>query len=268
MSPASRAQVHVRAAFISDVHLGTRDCRTDLLLDFLRTVHTNQLILIGDIVDFWSLRRSLYWPQEHTEVLRAILGKTRYGTRVIYIPGNHDEQLRDVCGSHFGLVEVHREYLHQTAQGRRLLVMHGDEFDAVVKCNRWLAALGSGLYDVALGLNRALNRVRRRCGYSYWSLAGYLKSRIGNAMEYVHGFEQAAAHTAHRRGLDGVICGHIHRPAIIQQGQVLYCNSGDWVDSCSALVERRDGELQLWHWADAAQRAGTLDLAPGLGRAA
>ncbi len=268
MSPSHRPQVHVRAVFISDIHLGTRDCRTDLLLDFLGSVHADELILVGDIVDFWSLRRSLYWPQSHSEVLRAILGKTRQGTRVIYVPGNHDEPLRDMCGSHFGLLEVQREYLHETARGRRLLVLHGDEFDAVVKCNRLLAALGSGLYDVALALNRALNRLRRRCGYRYWSLASYLKTHIGNAMEYVHGFEQAAAHTARRRGLDGVVCGHIHRPEIVELGGVLYCNSGDWVDSCSALVERRDGELQLWHWANAVSGDGKLGLALGLERAA
>jgi UDP-2,3-diacylglucosamine pyrophosphatase LpxH len=250
MSSADRPKAHLRTAFISDVHLGTRDCRADLLLDFLHSVHVDELFLVGDIVDFWSLRRGLYWPQLHSNVLRAILGKAKHGTRVIYVPGNHDEQLRDLTASCFGMLEVHREYLHKTAAGKRLLVMHGDEFDGVVKCNRWLAALGSGLYDVALLLNRATNRIRRRCGYGYWSLASYLKSRIGNANEYVRRFESAAAHTARRHGVDGIICGHIHRPQITTLGGVTYCNSGDWVDSCSALVERRDGELQLWHWAD------------------
>ena len=268
MSSAYRPTVHVRTAFISDVHLGTRDCRTELLLDFLRSVHADELILVGDIVDFWSLRRGLYWPQAHSEVLRVILGKARHGTRVIYVPGNHDEQLRDVCGSQFGLLEIHREYLHETALGLRLLVMHGDEFDAAVKCDRWLAALGSGLYDVALALNRGLNRWRRRFGYGYWSLATYLKSRIGNAMDYVHSFERAAAHAARRRGLDGIVCGHIHRPGIIDLDGVRYCNTGDWVDSCSALIERRDGQLQLWHWADAARGDCELPFARDLERAA
>jgi UDP-2,3-diacylglucosamine pyrophosphatase LpxH len=253
MSPAYRPKVHVRTAFISDIHLGTRDCRTDLLLDFLRSVHADELILVGDVVDFWSLRRSLYWPQAHSDVLRCLLGKAKYGTRLIYVPGNHDEQLRDVCGSQFGLLEVHREYLHETANGQRLLVMHGDEFDGAVKCNRWLAALGSGLYDVALTLNRAVNQLRHRFGYGYWSLATYLKSRIGNAIQYVRRFEHAAAHTARKRGLDGIVCGHIHRPELGDRDGVLYCNSGDWVDSCSALIERRDGQLELWHWADIAR---------------
>ena len=148
---------------------------------------------------------------------------------------------------------MHREYLHETASGQRLLVMHGDEFDGAVKCNRWLAALGSGLYDVALALNRALNQLRHRFGYGYWSLATYLKSRIGNAMQYVRSFEQAAAHAARKRGLDGIVCGHIHRPEIGDRDGILYCNSGDWVDSCSALIERRDGQLELWRWADMAR---------------
>jgi UDP-2,3-diacylglucosamine pyrophosphatase LpxH len=166
-----------------------------------------------------------------------------------------------MAGSSFGLLEVHREYLHETAGGQRLLIMHGDEFDGAVKCNPWLAALGSGLYDVALALNRATNVVRRRCGYGYWSLATYLKSRIGNAKQYVHRFEHAAAHAARRRGLDGIVCGHIHRPEMVRLDGVTYCNSGDWVDSCSALVERRDGELQLWRWAE---MVGGASAAPGL----
>lgn len=243
--------IHVRTAFISDIHLGSRDCRTELVLDFLRRVQCEQLILLGDIIDVWSLRRSFYWPQSHSDVLRTILGKTKHGTRVIYVPGNHDEQFREVCGMSFGNIEVHREYIHQTLRGLRLLIMHGDEFDAAVKCSRWLANLGSGLYDLALGLNRGLNALRHRLGYGYWSLAGYLKSRIGNAMDYVRNFELAAAHTARRRGLDGIICGHIHRPEIAEVAGVLYCNDGDWVDSCSALIEDRSGELELWHWTGA-----------------
>jgi len=264
MSPAHRP-IQVRTAFLSDIHLGSRDCRTELVLDFLHSVEADELILVGDIVDIWSLRRSPYWPQSHSDVLRAILGKAKHGTRVIYVPGNHDEQFRRAGGSIFGQVEVHREYIHQTLRGQRLLVVHGDEFDGAVVCQRWLAALGCGLYDVALGLNRALNRVRRHFGYGYWSLAGYLKGRIGNAVQYVRRFEQAAADAARRRGLDGVVCGHIHRPELTHIDGTLYCNDGDWVDSCSALVERTDGELELWHWADAARRVkvrGTIAALP------
>ena len=250
MTGTTRPIIHVRSAFISDIHLGSRECRADLLLDFLRHVQMEQLFLVGDIVDVWSLRRSFYWPQIHNDVLRTILGKTKHGTRVIYVPGNHDEQLRKICGTSFGNLEIHREYVHTTLRDLKLLIMHGDEFDGAVQCSRWLTALGSGLYDVTLGANRLLNAFRRRFGYPYWSLAGYLKSRVGNAMKYVHGFEQAAAQAARRRGVDGIVCGHIHRPEIIELDGTLYCNDGDWVDSCSALIEDRSGELELWHWND------------------
>jgi UDP-2,3-diacylglucosamine pyrophosphatase LpxH len=242
--------IHVRSAFISDIHLGSRECRADLVLDFLRHVQMDQLFLVGDIVDICSMRRSFYWPQLHNDVLRTILGKTKHGTQVIYVPGNHDEQLREICGSSFGKLEIHRDYVHTTLRGMELLVMHGDEFDAAVKCSRWLAALGSGLYDVTLSANRAVNALRRRLGYPYWSLAGYLKSRVGNAVKYVHEFERAAAHAARRRGVDGIVCGHIHRPGIVELEGLLYCNDGDWVDSCSALIEDRSGELELWRWND------------------
>ena len=268
MGPGPRPTIHVRSAFISDIHLGSRDCRADLVLDFLQTVQSDQLILVGDIIDVWSLRRSFNWPQSHSDVLRTILGKTKYGTRVIYIPGNHDEQFRNLCGASFGNLEVHREYVHQTLRGLRLLVMHGDEFDGAVQCNRYLTALGSSLYDVALGLNRGLNALRHRFGYGYWSLAAYLKSRIGNAMQYVRSFEQAAAHTARRRGLDGIVCGHIHRPAMSNIEGALYCNDGDWVDNCSALIEDRTGELELWHWTDASSQLPALHRAQILARAA
>ncbi|HEY6451937.1 MAG TPA: UDP-2,3-diacylglucosamine diphosphatase, partial [Steroidobacteraceae bacterium] len=264
---ATRPILHVRSAFISDLHLGSRECRADLVLDFLRHVHCEQLFLVGDVIDVWSLRRSFYWPQIHNDVLRTILGKTKHGTRVIYVPGNHDEQLREFCGSSFGNLEIHREYVHTTAHGRRLLILHGDEFDDAVQCNRALTALGSGLYDVALGANRLLNALRHRFGYPYWSLAGYLKNRVGNAIKYVRGFEQAAAQLARRRGLDGVVCGHIHRPAIVELGGMLYCNDGDWVDSCSALIEDRRGDLELWHWNDAGSALRTASVR-GLPRAA
>ncbi len=242
--------LRLRSVFLSDIHLGARECRADLLLDFLHRVHMQQLFLVGDIVDVWNMRRGFFWPQLHNNVLRTLLGKAKHGTRIIYIPGNHDEEFRDLDGSVFGNLEVHREYVHTTALGRRLLVAHGDEFDASVKCSRWLAALGSGMYDVSLGLNRGVNRVRRALGFPYWSLASYLKSKVGNAMTYVRRFEEAAAHAALRRGLDGIICGHIHRPADAERCGVRYCNTGDWVENCSALIEDWAGELQLWPLAD------------------
>jgi UDP-2,3-diacylglucosamine pyrophosphatase LpxH len=246
----SRDGIQVRSAFLSDIHLGARECRAELVLDFLHSVRAETLFLVGDIVDVWSLRRSFYWPQLHNNVLRTLLGMAKHGTRIVYIPGNHDELLRELCGHQFGNLEVHREYVHTTARGLRMLVMHGDEFDSAVKCHRWLAALGSRMYDVALGLNRYVNATRRLMGYPYWSLASYLKTRVGNALEYVRSFEEAAAHAARSRGFDGIICGHIHRPEVADRHGVLYCNDGDWVDSCTALIEDRSGELELWNWAE------------------
>jgi UDP-2,3-diacylglucosamine pyrophosphatase LpxH len=248
--PQAQSPIHLRSVFLSDIHLGARECRAELLLEFLQQVQMDRLFLVGDILDLWSMRRSFYWPSRHHQVLRALYSRARQGTQVIYVPGNHDEELRDLAGSVFGNLEVHREYVHTTALGRRMLVAHGDEFDGNVKCSRWLAALGSGMYDVTLGLNRGLNRARRALGFPYWSLATYLKSKVGNAMKYVRLFEDAAAQAAHSRGLDGIICGHIHRPANSDLHGVRYCNTGDWVENCSALVEDRSGELQLWRLAD------------------
>lgn len=250
--------IHVRSVFLSDVHLGTRECRAELLLNFLQRVQMDELYLVGDIVDLWGMRRSFYWPQQHNDVLRTILNKARHGTRVIYVPGNHDEELRAMDGMVFGNLQVHREYVHRTAQGQRLLVLHGDEFDGSVNCSGWLTALGSSAYDLTLGLNRAVNRVRRLFGYPYWSLATFLKSRVGNAMRYVQRFEDAAACAAQRRGLDGIICGHIHRPLRTTLHGVQYCNTGDWVENCTALIEDRQGSLALWQLADWTPEARTI----------
>ena len=246
--------IHVRTAFISDIHLGTRECRAELLLDFLHRVQPERLILVGDIVDLWSMRRNFYWPQSHNNVLRTILGKAKHGRRIIYVPGNHDTELREYAGFVFGNLEVHREYVHTTARGLKLLVMHGDEFEGIVKCSRWLAALGSWTYDRTMFANRHFNWVRSRLGYQYWSLATYLKSKVGNAMRYVRHFEQAAASEARRRGMDGIVCGHIHRPELTTVDGALYCNDGDWVENSTVLIEARDGRLELWNWA-AARRA-------------
>jgi UDP-2,3-diacylglucosamine pyrophosphatase LpxH len=265
MSVDSRPQLHVRTAFLSDIHLGARECRADLLLEFLHRVQMQELYLVGDVIDVWSMRRSFYWPQLHTDVLRTILGKAKHGTRVVYVPGNHDEEFRDLEGAVFGNLEVHRDCVHRTALGERVLITHGDEFDANVKFSRWLAALGSGMYDVTLALNRVVNRVRRATGFPYWSLASYLKAKVGSAGEYVRLFEDAAAHAAQRRGLDGIICGHIHRPANRALHGVRYCNTGDWVENCSALVEDHNGELLLWQIADWAEESAAV---PQLAKAA
>jgi UDP-2,3-diacylglucosamine pyrophosphatase LpxH len=243
----------VRAVFISDVHLGSRDSRATELLQFLASVEVDYLFLVGDIIDFWSLRKTFYWPQQHNEVVRAILGKARDGARVIYIPGNHDDDMREFCGSVFGNLEIRRKYVHSTADGRELLVMHGDEFDAAVKCSRWLAKLGGGAYGLALWLNRAVHAIRHSFGLPYWSFANYLKLRLKNAVRYVEAFEHAAAHAAVQRRLHGVVCGHIHRAGIRTIDGVLYCNDGDWVESCTALVEDMNGRLAVWAWAHATQ---------------
>jgi UDP-2,3-diacylglucosamine pyrophosphatase LpxH len=244
----------MRAAFVSDVHLGSKGCRADQLLEFLKSVEVEYLFLVGDIVDLWAMKKNFYWPQEHNNVLRCILGKAKGGTRVIYVPGNHDEEMREFCGSIFGNLEIHREFVHRTADDRELLVMHGDEFDAVVKCSPWLANLGSTMYEFLLWMNRYVNSVRRMFGMPYWSLASYLKHRVKNAVQYISSFEQAVAHAARKRGVDGVVCGHIHRPEITDIDGVQYCNDGDWVESCSALVEDLNGRLSIWTWPEVRDR--------------
>lgn len=242
----SGTKTRLRTIFLSDVHLGSRDCRAQELLDFLASVEVDYLYLVGDIVDFWSLRKSFYWPQEHNEVLRAILDMAREGTEVTYIPGNHDEELREFCGSVFGNLRIRRRYVHSTADGREFLVLHGDEFDTAVKCSRWLASFGAAAYDFTMRINRVMNWARRQAGLGYWSLAGYLKLRLPNALRYVEAFEHAAAQAAVQRGLDGVVCGHIHRAGVREIDGVTYCNDGDWVENCTALVEDMNGRLALW----------------------
>jgi len=249
-APASAPATRLRTAFISDVHLGAKECRADLLLEFLDRVQLDSLVLAGDIIDLWSLRKKVFWPQAHNDVIRAILSKAKRGTRVIYVPGNHDQEFRELDGAVFGNLEIHREFVHVTADGRKLLVLHGDEFDGAVQYSRALTWLGSEMYDFALWVNRGFNAVRRLFGFPYWSLATWLKHKVGNAMEYIGRFEQAVAHAARRRGVDGVVCGHIHRAAMTTHDGLLYCNDGDWVESCSTLVEDLNGRLALWNWVE------------------
>jgi UDP-2,3-diacylglucosamine pyrophosphatase LpxH len=246
-----------RTIWISDVHLGTRGCKADFLLDFLRVHDAKTIYLVGDIIDAWRLKKSWYWPQAHNDVVQKMLRKVRKGTRVIYIPGNHDEMLRDYTLLQFGGVEVVQEAEHVTADGRRLLVLHGDFFDAVVKHARWMAMLGDSAYTAALTLNRYFNTVRRRLGYPYWSLSQYLKLKVKNAVQYIGSFADAVCDEARRRGFDGVVCGHIHHAEISERGGMLYCNDGDWVESCTALVEHFDGRLEIIDWI-AARRLDPL----------
>ena len=239
-----------RSLWISDVHLGFKECKAEYLLDFLRQNDCERLYLVGDLIDFWSLRKGSRWSAAHGEVLKAILAKARAGTRVIYVPGNHDEVARDYLDLRVGDIEILPEAIHITADGRRFLVTHGDECDSAVRCGGPLLHwLGDGVYDLLLFLNRWYNRWRRRWNYHYWSLANFLKRRIGQAAAYIARFEAAAAHEAARRGLDGVICGHIHHAALRDFNSVLYCNDGDWVESCTALVEHPNGVLEILRWS-------------------
>jgi UDP-2,3-diacylglucosamine pyrophosphatase LpxH len=242
-----------RAIWLSDIHLGTRGCKADFLLDFLRWNDSEFLYLVGDIVDGWRLRRSWYWTQSHNDVIQKLLRKARKGTKVTYIPGNHDEWLRDYTEIELGGVKVVDDTIHETADGRRLLIIHGDAYDGVVKYARWLALLGDWAYNLMIWLNTHFNRLRRRLGYPYWSLSAYLKGKVKNAVVYVGNFAEAVADEARRRGVDGVVCGHIHKAEIRELGGILYCNDGDWVESCTALVEHWDGRLEIVDWME--QRA-------------
>jgi UDP-2,3-diacylglucosamine pyrophosphatase LpxH len=239
-----------RTIWLSDIHLGTRGCKAEFLLDFLRCNESETLYLVGDIIDGWRLRRSWYWAQSHNDVIQKVLRKARKGTHVVYIPGNHDEWLRDYTGLTFGGIALADEVIHVTANGKRLLILHGDAFDGVVKYARWLALLGDWAYTFTLWVNNHFNHVRRKLGYPYWSLSAYLKGKVKNAVEYVGNFAQAVAEEAGRRGVDGVVCGHIHKAEIRKFGDVLYCNDGDWVESCTALVEHMDGRLEVINWVE------------------
>ncbi|SLN32128.1 UDP-2,3-diacylglucosamine diphosphatase [Oceanibacterium hippocampi] len=237
-----------RSIWISDIHLGTRGCQAERLLDFLRITESSRLYLVGDIIDGWRLRRSWYWPQTHNDVVQKLLRKARKGTRVIFIPGNHDEFARGYRGVSFGGIEIARDIVHETADGRKLLVLHGDQFDVVVLYARWLAFVGDWAYNLALVLNRWVNRIRRAMGYPYWSLSAYLKLKVKNAVKYIAEFEEALAAVAREREVDGVVCGHIHHAEIRDIDGILYCNDGDWVESCTAMVEHLDGRLEILQW--------------------
>ncbi len=244
-----RPKSKYRTVWISDIHLGTRGCNAAMLLDFLSATECKTLYLVGDIVDGWRLKRGWYWPDAHNEVVRRMLKMAHRGTRVVLIAGNHDEVLRDYAGMALGGVELVLEAVHETADGRKLLVQHGDAFDGVVLYARWLAFLGDWAYELLLRSNGLVNRVRRLFNQPYWSLSSYLKKRVKNAVEYVCKFEEAVAHEARARGMDGIVCGHIHCAEIRQIGEITYYNDGDWVESCTALVEEADGTMRIIDWA-------------------
>jgi UDP-2,3-diacylglucosamine pyrophosphatase LpxH len=243
-----------RAIFLSDIHLGTRGCQAELLLDFLKRNESDYLYLVGDIVDGWRLKRWWYWPQAHNDVVQKVLRKARKGTNVIYIPGNHDEAARQYCQLTFGDVTVEEEAIHVQPDGKKLLVIHGDQFDGIVRYAKWLAILGDWAYNTALRINTTFNWARRKLGLNYWSLSAYLKHKVKNAVQFIDNYEEAVAGEARRRGVDGVVCGHIHHAEIRMIDGILYCNDGDWVESCTALVEDFDGKLRIVRWAEETAR--------------
>jgi UDP-2,3-diacylglucosamine pyrophosphatase LpxH len=254
-----------RAIFLSDIHLGTRGCQATLLLDFLKKNESEHLFLVGDIVDGWRLKRWWYWPRSHNDVVQKIMRKARKGTNVVYVPGNHDEAARQYCQLTFGDVRVEDEVIYETPEGRKLLIIHGDQFDGIVRYARWLAITGDWAYSGALRLNTWFNWGRRRLGLPYWSLSAFLKHKVKNAVQFIANYEHAVVNEARRRGVDGVVCGHIHHAEIRDIDGILYCNDGDWVESCTALVEDFEGRLRIVRWAEeSARRSSRLPtrLAP------
>jgi UDP-2,3-diacylglucosamine pyrophosphatase LpxH len=265
----------VRAIFLSDIHLGTRACQAERLLEFLRAYESDYLYLVGDILDFWAMRRrGVYWSAAQNTVVQKILKRARHHVQVIFVPGNHDEAAREHVGTSFGNIRVEREHLHVGADGRRYLVIHGDEFDQVTRYHKWLAILGDHAYALVVHLNMWLSWVRRTLRIpGYWSLSGYAKRKVKGAVNFIFDFEDSVLRHARERRLDGVICGHIHAAAIREAGGIVYINCGDWVDSCTAIVEHQDGRMELVRWGTApaagatppahAERPATRPAPPG-----
>jgi UDP-2,3-diacylglucosamine pyrophosphatase LpxH len=239
-----------RTIWISDVHLGTRGCAAAMLIDFLDSVDSETMFLVGDIIDGWRMKRKFYWPVAHNDIVWRILKRAKRGTRIVYIPGNHDEMFRQFSGLSFGGVEIKRKAIHQTADGRRLLVMHGDEFDAVMLAHRWLAFVGDAAYEMLMRCNHIVNRVRAWFDLPYWSLSKHAKHKVKNAIAFIGRFEEIVAHEAGARGVDGVVCGHIHNAEMRNILGIEYYNDGDWVEGCTALVEHFDGRMEVLNWAD------------------
>jgi UDP-2,3-diacylglucosamine pyrophosphatase LpxH len=245
---ASRRQVRVRTLFLSDIHLGYRRSRVGELADFLQGLDAQRIVLVGDIIDALSLGQRFFWTAEHTNIVRLLLAKRRAGARLLFIPGNHDASLAMFAEVLNGQLEVHREWVHRTARGQRLLVIHGDQFDGIIPCAPWLTRLGDALYYATVAFSHMVNNARRAVGKPYWPVVERIKLGIGPSIRYIERFEQVAAKHARAQGYDGIVCGHIHRANLRDIDGTVYCNTGDWVESCSALIETLDGELQLLRW--------------------
>ncbi len=242
---------HFKTLFLSDIHLGTRGCQAKLLLEFLERHSADTIFLVGDIFDGWRLRRGWHWPQSHNDVVEALLARAHDGTKIIYVPGNHDEVMRNYLGTHFGGIEVKETDIHVTAEGKRLLVTHGDQYDVVVMNAKWLAHIGDRAYAFVLWLNTWVNRIRRLWGGQFWSLSNWAKQKVKGAVNFIGDYEKVLTDEAARGGFDGIVCGHIHHAKIEPVGEMLYVNTGDWVESCTAVVEDDAGALHLINWAKA-----------------
>jgi len=237
-----------RSIWISDTHLGTRGSKADFLCDFLKHNDCETLYLVGDIIDGWKMQKRTYWPQEHSNVIRRILTRAKRGTNVVYVTGNHDDFLRRYSGMSFGNIHLVDEAIHTTADGRQLWVVHGDAFDSIVCNQKWLALAGDWAYESMLRFNVIFNRARHLLGLDYWSLSAYLKYKVKKAVSFISDYEKTLAHECQKRDMQGVVCGHIHHPEVSMIGDIQYANSGDWVESCSALVEDQQGQLEIIYW--------------------
>ena len=263
-----------RTIWISDVHLGTKGCNHELLIDFLDHTDSQTMYLVGDIIDGWRLKKKFYWPPEHNDIVWRILKRAKRGTKIVYIPGNHDEMVRPFSGMNFGGVEIMRAAFHDTADGRRLMVLHGDEFDTIMLAHRWLAFVGDALYHVMMKLNNWVAAARKRLGLPYWSISKAAKHKVKNAVEFISKYEEVVARAAAERGVDGVVCGHIHtaefRDFEWDGRTVEYWNDGDWVEGCNALVEHFDGRMEILHWPEEVARRDRSagDVTPSVSEAA
>jgi UDP-2,3-diacylglucosamine pyrophosphatase LpxH len=238
-----------KTIWLSDLHIGSTQCQADVLLDFLKHNDSEKLYLVGDIIDFWALSKKVYWPTDHNTIIQKILRKARHGTHVIYVPGNHDENLRDYDSYVFGDIVIKNSDVHTTSNGKRFLIVHGDEYDTIARYHQWLAKLGSKGYDLLLDFNRIVRTVRRWLGIqSHFSLAAFVKFKVKNAVQFISDYEESIVNSLKDEHLDGVICGHIHHAEIKEMNGFLYVNTGDFVESCTAIVEKDDGDLELIKW--------------------
>tara|TARA_X000001036_G_scaffold33242_3_gene27218 strand:- start:6655 stop:7482 length:828 start_codon:yes stop_codon:yes gene_type:complete len=247
-----------RTIFISDIHLGTRSCQAEYLLEFIKYTNSEKLYLIGDIIDGWALKKSWYWPQTHNDVIQKLLRKAKKGTDVKYIAGNHDEIIRKFIPITFGHIKIYNQYVHKTKKGKKYLIIHGDQFDGIMQYAKWISIIGSTAYEWLIKMNSLINYFRKKMGKEYWSLSKYIKFKVKNAVNYISHYEELISQYAKKRGADGVICGHIHHAEIKNIGKIDYLNDGDWVESCSAIVEHFSGEFEIINWIE--QRKNILEI--------